>query len=838
MRTICFVLVLTGVIFALDKPAEILYHFPLPDSRYVSRHTTILLRFQKSIDVQDHHLVGLFSIRGTQNGGYKKSVFFSDDRETIICQPDDPFVPGEVVTVTITSPLLAAGTFEYEFTVSFMDRAVQRAVYEDFQSKEYHETPADVKTVGRIKTINGVTVPGDFPDVSVLVQKQGSAPGRLFLGVRQSYFMILENDGTPYFYRKSNDFLMDFKVVANGLLSRTVDNWETGEKFYVTMDHHFEYVDTFRIKHGYIADHHDFQLLPNGHFLIMGNDTQIFDMGKIVQDGRQDARVLGHNFQELDTNHNVVFEWRGWDYLPITDSYEDIQAESFDYAHMNSISLDYDGHYLISCRNLSQCLKINRETGDIIWILGGKRSSFKFTGQDDGNSYQHMFRAVPDKFGFYTLFDNGNDHSPPYSRAVEYKLDTEKNTAEKVWDFRHPNRYYTAWLGSVQRLNDGNTLINWIGQGRPFATEVTPNGETVYEARCFDCDAVYRTFRFDWSGTALRPYLILNPGPDKLTLIFNKFGDENVNYYRIFTGLDPQNMTVSDTTRFTFYDVEDLQNNQRHYFAVTAVDINGTESLPSNVENVYINRRIPGENIVRNGDFSVNLQSWSVVLSGSAQARVEVVDGVFYCDIENSGANFYDIQLLQHNIPVYKNEKYIFEFDAWAESPRAIEAKVAKQDDPNSNYGQIGPTQLTTRRKTFQYGFTMREQTDSEAGIVINCGRDAGDVYIDNVSLKIDAPDRIEQETNDPPEKFTLAQNYPNPFNPQTSIGFFIAKSGRVSLAVYDISGRLAATLIDDHLAAGWQDVMFDAGRFASGVYFYRLQAGETVRVKKMCLLR
>jgi hypothetical protein len=89
------------------------------------------------------------------------------------------------------------------------------------------------------------------------------------------------------------------------------------------------------------------------------------------------------------------------------------------------------------------------------------------------------------------------------------------------------------------------------------------------------------------------------------------------------------------------------------------------------------------------------------------------------------------------------------------------------------------------------------------------------------------------------PRVFSLSQNYPNPFNPTTTIEFIIPEDGRVVLKVYDIVGREVATLLDEDRKAGeYQQVVFDASRFASGVYLYRLQSGGFIAAKKLVLLK
>jgi predicted extracellular nuclease len=88
------------------------------------------------------------------------------------------------------------------------------------------------------------------------------------------------------------------------------------------------------------------------------------------------------------------------------------------------------------------------------------------------------------------------------------------------------------------------------------------------------------------------------------------------------------------------------------------------------------------------------------------------------------------------------------------------------------------------------------------------------------------------------PDKFELSQNYPNPFNPTTLIKYSLPKAGNVSLKVYNVLGKEVATLVNGYQTAGNYKVEFNARGLASGLYFYRLTAGDFVSVKKMMLLK
>ena len=88
------------------------------------------------------------------------------------------------------------------------------------------------------------------------------------------------------------------------------------------------------------------------------------------------------------------------------------------------------------------------------------------------------------------------------------------------------------------------------------------------------------------------------------------------------------------------------------------------------------------------------------------------------------------------------------------------------------------------------------------------------------------------------PEKFTLSQNYPNPFNPQTTIQYQLKAAGNVKLEVYDLTGRLVQTIVDEYKQAGNYTMIWDARNVSSGIYLYRLQTKKFVSVRKCIKLK
>ncbi len=126
-----------------------------------------------------------------------------------------------------------------------------------------------------------------------------------------------------------------------------------------------------------------------------------------------------------------------------------------------------------------------------------------------------------------------------------------------------------------------------------------------------------------------------------------------------------------------------------------------------------------------------------------------------------------------------------------------------------------------------------RESPGNYLGNCIYAGWGPANVYFDATDLTLDVP--AEEGV---PTGFALHQNYPNPFNPKTHIRYQIPGASDVRLTVVDQLGREVARLVDERKDAGTFTVQFDGARYASGIYFYRLEAGSFVETKKLVLLK
>jgi hypothetical protein len=172
--------------------------------------------------------------------------------------------------------------------------------------------------------------------------------------------------------------------------------------------------------------------------------------------------------------------------------------------------------------------------------------------------------------------------------------------------------------------------------------------------------------------------------------------------------------------------------------------------------------------------------------------------------------------------------------------------KVSTADAAPTVVGNTGDN-VVTNSLTFDdarnlYGLKQKSGTDylvqfdKATGTLLD-SVDLGTLGFEAVTMWYDVVTAIEEEEV-VPVRYELAQNYPNPFNPSTTISFALPKQSQVLLKVYNMLGQEVTTLVDETMEAGSHRVVFDASSIASGVYFYRLTAGEYVQTKKMILMK
>ncbi len=140
--------------------------------------------------------------------------------------------------------------------------------------------------------------------------------------------------------------------------------------------------------------------------------------------------------------------------------------------------------------------------------------------------------------------------------------------------------------------------------------------------------------------------------------------------------------------------------------------------------------------------------------------------------------------------------------------------------------------------RTISYLFLTTTGTQISVAAADTTSPNTGVIPVSGISFLNAEVTGVRQANNTIPENYNLSQNYPNPFNPTTLINYSIPSAQKVVLKVYDILGNEVATLVNQNQIAGNYSVDFNAAGLASGVYFYRLQSGSFIQMKKMILLK
>jgi len=298
----------------------------------------------------------------------------------------------------------------------------------------------------------------NYLDFEIIVNND-PYPANMFIhtmGSQPRYMAIIDSLINPFWFINSGPLGLDFKVNQNKL-----SYFNNYNKSWIILNEYMNETDTLECVNGYLADFHDIQFLANGGYLLQTYDSIYVDMSQIDPGGNTNALIIILIIQEFDSNKNLIFEWNAWEHLNIADYHNlNLTSNRIVWMHGNSIHVDVDSNILVSNRRSSEVIKIDRNNGDVIWYFGGPNNEFSITNDPyNGFSRQHDVRRIEN--GNILLFDNGNGHDPSISRAVEYEIDESEKTANLVWDFSHPEGYLGLAMGSVQRLPNNNTLINW-----------------------------------------------------------------------------------------------------------------------------------------------------------------------------------------------------------------------------------------------------------------------------------------------------------------------------------------------------------------------------------------
>jgi len=232
--------------------------------------------------------------------------------------------------------------------------------------------------------------------------------------------------------------------------------------------------------------HHDFEMLPNGNIAAIIYNKIPEEMNDDVQGGipgteLEDGTIWSDSIIEIDASGEIVWQWDAWDYIDPAKHVINADLNRNEWTHANSMRyvesnpITGSEAFLISFRQTSTVVLVDRATGEVIWQIG-----------PEVLSQQHDARMLEN--GNVLVFSNGEDptdtptgHRVPSSTVLE--IDPRAEDDPVVWSYRDKSltgwRFFSPLISGAQRLSNGNTLITEGMPGRIF--EVTVEGEIVWE---------------------------------------------------------------------------------------------------------------------------------------------------------------------------------------------------------------------------------------------------------------------------------------------------------------------------------------------------------------------
>jgi len=546
---------------------------PMPDSQDASHRTQISFLGVPAAEIS------VLSVVGSQSGVHPGSLLPYSQGDGASFIPSAPFSQGEVVSVRASLREGAvAKPFSWHFTTAVVD-SVSRSL----------ETPPPPPPPPNPAELQHFVSRPDLEPPTVTVTKDSGvqAPGDLFLapyaGPGQYGPMILEPDGgllwfdpLPAGSRAADLRVQDYE-------GRPVLTWWQdpllvdghGGAGVVIDNSSYQQIATIRAGNGYQTDLHAFETTPQ--------DTALFTVYDAIRcnlsayGGPAHGAVADTLFQEIDLRTGLVrFEWHALDHVALADSYMSAAPSStnspWDYFHINAVSR-HGGDVLVNSRNTWAAYRVNARSGQIVWSLGGRHSSFAMA-PGTAPAWQHDAREGPEDT--ITFFDNnGTQRVHPQSRAIVLRLNTKRMTATLVSSFTHVPPLRSASQGDLQPQPDGDWVVGW-GQ-EPFLSEFSPAGTLLLDAHLPPLYQSFTVLDFPWSGEPTespRVGLLAPPGGG-LDVYASWNGATGVAQWRVFAGASLQTLTPLLTAARSGFETEIALPTVPQYVAVQALGAEG-----------------------------------------------------------------------------------------------------------------------------------------------------------------------------------------------------------------------------------------------------------------------
>jgi Arylsulfotransferase (ASST) len=324
---------------------------------------------------------------------------------------------------------------------------------------------------------------------------------------------ILSPDGNVVWFHPIPASLTSGDFRVQSYRGQPVLTWWQGTGFgglssgtdYIYNDH-YQQIATVNAGDGLSADGHEFLITPWNTALILSYTTATANLTSIG--GPANQTVINGVVQEIDiATGQVLFQWNSEDHVPFSQSEQPLPASAgtpWDWFHINAVKLDGDGDILIDARDTWTTYKVSLASGNIIWQLGGKDSSFTLQAahgeslDDAGEIFAWQHDPEPLGHDIYTFFDNESAGTPEYpvSRAVTVRLNVHNHTATLIDSVDQPEGLVAASQGNAQTTAQGNLVVGW--GALPYFSEFSPSGRLLYNAEFPAGVNTYRAYQFPW----------------------------------------------------------------------------------------------------------------------------------------------------------------------------------------------------------------------------------------------------------------------------------------------------------------------------------------------------
>ena len=521
---------------------------PAPGTDTANPHSQISFL---NVGVTEIHAV---SVVGAGSGHHTGRLIGYSQRDGASFVPDAPFTPGELVAVRAVIGATTAGKrIAFSFRV---DTPYSTAAVGPFPNPT--AAPTDYQSFDTLPGVQAptltVTAADRDPAAGDILTTNGPGPGRY------GPLIYTPQGQLVWFDQLSGGLTADDLSVQSYAGQRDLTFWQgkvlslgfgQGEDF--VLNSNYQTVATIKGGNGLQADLHDFQIAPHDVAYITAYNPIHCDLSSAG--GPRNGVILDAAVQEIDMKTGLVrWEWHSLDHVDVSESqYSPPPTRAWDWFHLNSIDPEPNGDVFISARNTWAGYQLQAGSGQILWRLGGLKSSFAM-GPGTKTYWQHDGRILPD--GKVTFFDDGADPAhESQSRAVTIALDFKTHQARLVASYTHPHPpLLAASQGNAQTLANGNTMVGYGGV--PEISEYARDGGLLFDAHLSFELIFYRAFRFPWSGRPLSPPAVvanLNNTGEETTVHMSWNGATGVAAWRVLAGKHPgslQPQTTIQTTGF------------------------------------------------------------------------------------------------------------------------------------------------------------------------------------------------------------------------------------------------------------------------------------------------